>query len=82
MHHSWCVHACVCVYLDRVEDGLQGGQNLGEESLPHDGEGGELLVTWWEGAPFSSVKLQDDTDLKVLQHRSGRVGGTRACMAD
>lgn len=36
----------VCDYLDGVEDGLQGGQDLGEESLPRDGQGGQLLLTW------------------------------------
>lgn len=40
---------CVCVYLDRIEDGLQRGEDLCEESVPHVGEDGELVVTCGDG---------------------------------
>lgn len=45
----WMKKRCVnrtCVYLDGVKDGLQRGEDLCEESVPHVGEDGELLVTY------------------------------------
>ena len=45
----WMKKRCInttCVYLDGVKDGLQRGEDLCEESVPHVGEDGELLVTY------------------------------------